>query len=258
MPWNPFWKLEWYFRKKRILRKRALLRKYYEKTELWLPPNSTQRQFRFFVYGLNRKIRVLKIQDRINSIDKLRKLLIRYTPADVYYSTSCWLDPQNLGPRSFKKKQKPGYEVASNCYLYSELYFDIDAPGNFELAKRETKRLVEFLQTKYFFKNIKVVFSGGKGFHIYVYDFNINDYVDAVYANPRMREGQAQDAKLEFVNRILHEENILIDAPITLDTRRIIRLPFSIHSESMKRCQFIEIEELDNFRPETLKEFLKK
>ncbi|HUT80652.1 MAG TPA: DNA primase small subunit domain-containing protein [Candidatus Bathyarchaeia archaeon] len=257
MPRNPFWKLEWFFRKRRILRKRAILRKYYEKTELWLPPNSTQRQFRFFVYGLNKKIRVLKIQDRINSIDKLRKLLVRYTPADVYYTTSCWLDPQNLGPRSFKKKQKPGYEVASNCYLYSELYFDIDAPGNFDLAKREAKKLVEFLHEKCHFKNIKVVFSGEKGFHIYVYDFNVRDYVQEVYENPRMREGQAQDVKLEFVKRILHEENILIDAPITLDTRRIIRLPFSIHSGSKKRCQFVNLEKLDEFKPVSLKSYLK-
>lgn len=225
-------------------------------TNLWLPPKSTQRQFRFFLYGLNKKTRVLKIQDRLNSIERLRKLLCKYTPADVYYSTSCWLDPQNLGPRSFKKKSKPGYELASNVYLYSELYFDIDAPGDFPLAKRETKRLVDFLKEKYKFQDIKIAFSGGKGFHVYVYDFKLQDFVDEIYADPRMREGQAQDVKLEIVEEILHKQDILIDAPITLDTRRIIRLPMTIHSGSKNLCEFIDYNQINDFKPRKLKDLL--
>ncbi|HUU78158.1 MAG TPA: DNA primase small subunit domain-containing protein [candidate division Zixibacteria bacterium] len=256
MTWNPFWRIEWYFRKKRILKKRDKLREYYQTTSLWLPPNSTQRQFRFFLYGLNKKTRVLKIQDRINSIEKLRNLLVRYTPADVYYTTSCWLDPQNLGPRSFKKKGKPGYELASNVYLFSELYFDIDSPGDFPLAKKETKRLVNFLQEKYNFKDIKIVFSGGKGFHVYVYDFRLQDFVEEIFADPRMREGQAQDVKLDIVKETLHKQDILIDAPITLDTRRIIRLPMTIHSGSKNRCEFVDINQIDNFVPKSLKNLL--
>ena len=240
------------------MKQRELLREYYQTTELWLPPNSTQRQFRFFVYGLNKKIRVLKIQDRIHSTEVLRKLLVRYTPKDVYYTTSCWLDPQNLGPRSFRKKQKPGYEMASNIYLYSELYFDIDAPGNFSLAKNEAKRLVEFLQKDYHFKDIKVVFSGGKGFHIYVYDFKLENFVSEVYADPRMREGQTQDVKLSIVDKILHKQNILIDAPITLDTRRIIRLPMTIHGDSHNRCEFVNINKIESFKPTSLKKLLIK
>ncbi|NHJ86971.1 MAG: hypothetical protein FK734_16025 [Asgard group archaeon] len=256
MSWNPFWKIEWFFRKKRVLKKRALLSQFYQHTDLWLPPNSTQRQFRFFVTGFNKKTRVLKIQDRINSIQKLRELLVRYTPSDVYYTTSCWLDPQNLGPRSFKKKSKPGYELASNVFLYSELYFDIDAPGNFSLAKKEVKRLVGFLKQEYGFKEIAIIFSGGKGFHVYVYDFYLRDFVDEIFADPRMREGQTQDAKLEIVNKIIHQENILIDAPITLDTRRIIRLPYTIHSGSKCLCEFVDYSEIDEFKPKSLKELL--
>ncbi|MFW9924011.1 MAG: hypothetical protein ACFFDW_12065 [Candidatus Thorarchaeota archaeon] len=249
MPWNPFWRIEWYFRKKKILKKRNVLRDYYQKTDLWIPPYASQRQFRFFVYGLNKRTRVLKIQDRIYSTEILRKLLVKYTPIDVYYSTSCWLDPQNLGPRSFKKKGKPGYEVASNCYLYSELYFDIDAPGNFDLAKKEVIRLYDFLKNEYHFSDIKIIYSGGKGFHVYVHDFKLEDFVEQIYCDSKLREGQAQDVKLEFVKRILHEQDILIDAPITLDTRRIIRLPMSIHSKTLNRCQFVAYEDVPSFKP---------
>ena len=256
MPWTPFRKLEWKIRKHRILKSRNLLQKYYQNADLWLPPNSTQRQFRFFLQGFNKKIRVLKIKDRIHSITVLRKLLVKYTPLDVYYTTSCWLDPQNLGPRSFKKKSKPGYEFASNCYLYSELYFDIDAPGDFSLAKKETLRLVNFLQREYNFQDIKVVFSGGKGFNVYVYDFKLENFVPKLQSNPTIRESQAQDIKLKIVEKILHKYDILIDAPITLDTRRIIRLPMTIHGESKKRCEFVDIDKIQNFKPISLKELV--
>ena len=47
--------------------------------------------------------------------------LIRYRPYDVYYSTSCWLVPENLG----RRERTP---VSDNIFLSSDIVFDIDRP----------------------------------------------------------------------------------------------------------------------------------
>ncbi|HII99894.1 MAG TPA: hypothetical protein HA272_11730, partial [Methanoregula sp.] len=76
-----------------------------------------------------------KIPDRIRNPATLQRWLVRYRPRDVYYSTSCWLAPENLGRRE-------GTPLADNIFLSSDIVFDIDRSPfsleNLEDARRDT------------------------------------------------------------------------------------------------------------------------
>jgi hypothetical protein len=167
-----------------------------------------------------------KLQDRIRSEEVLRRWLVRYRPSDVYYSTSCWLVPENLG----RRERTP---VSDNIFLSSDIVFDVDrspfSVGNLELARLDTLRLLAFcddnhLAVKY------IAFSGSKGFHVVCTDARC--YSDP---SPFVREDEAKAARKEIIARVL-AEGITIDTKITADTRRIIRVPGTINSKTGYVC----------------------
>ncbi|MFA5268263.1 MAG: hypothetical protein WC379_09840 [Methanoregula sp.] len=185
----------------------------------------------------------LKLQDRIRSEEVLRKWLVRYRPSDVYYSTSCWLVPENLG----RRERTP---LSDNIFLSSDIVFDIDrspfSVANLELAREDTQKLLMFCDTsglavKY------IAFSGSKGFHVICAD--PRRYDDP---SPLVREDMAKAARKEIVGRVL-AEGIAIDTKITADTRRIIRVPGTINSKTGYVCTVLSREQLAKPVSEILK-----
>ena len=228
----------------------VLLRRYYsESTELWIPPGSTFRQFRFFLASEpGGAERVIKIPDRIANIETLRRWLTRFAPRHVYYSTGKWLDSQNLGPKE-PRRGSPGYQFAYNVFLAQELYFDIDVPGDLDEAKRWTAKLRESLEREYGFGEILLVYSGNKGFHLHVYDFDLAEWVKEISLHPAVRELQTQEVKVGIVNHLM-EMGLVFDADITVDTRRVLRLPGSVHGKTFNICQIVN--DIETFRPQRL------
>lgn len=176
----------------------------------------------------------LKLQDRIRSEEVLRKWLVRYRPSDVYYSTSCWLVPENLG----RRERTP---LCDNIFLSSDIVFDIDrspfSVENLEQAREDTQKLLAFcddnrLSVKY------IAFSGSKGFHVICAD--PRRYDDP---SPLVREDMAKAARREIIGRVL-AEGIAIDTKITADTRRIIRVPGTINSKTGYVCTVLSREQL--------------
>ncbi len=176
----------------------------------------------------------LKLQDRIRSEEVLRKWLVRYRPSDVYYSTSCWLVPENLG----RRERTP---LSDNIFLSSDIVFDIDRSPfcveNLDLARQDTLRLLRFcdesrLAVKY------IAFSGSKGFHVICAD--PRRYTDP---SPFGREDEAKAVRREIIARVC-AEGIPIDTRITADTRRIIRVPGTINSKSGYVCTALSRDQL--------------
>lgn len=188
------------------------------------------RHFRFLLpHGT-----FLKLQDRIRSEEELQRWLLRYRPSDIYYSTSCWLVPENLG----RRERTP---LSDNIFLSSDIVFDIDrspfSMDTLELARQDTLRLLTFcndnnLTVKY------IAFSGSKGFHVICADNHRYDD-----PSPLVREDMAKAARKEIITRVL-AEGIAIDMKITADTRRIIRVPGSINSKSGYICTMLSQEQL--------------
>jgi hypothetical protein len=156
----------------------------------------------------------------------LQHWLIRYRPTDVYYSTSCWLAPENLGRRE-------GTPLADNIFLSSDIVFDIDRPPfseeNLETARIDTLRLLAFCRTWDLPVNY-IAFSGSKGFHVVCTDTGRYDSPD-----PYTREDLAKAKRKEILSRVL-AAGIEVDTKITPDTRRIIRVPGTINSRTGYLC----------------------
>lgn len=176
----------------------------------------------------------LKLQTRIRSEERLRRWLVRYRPSDVYYSTSCWLVPENLG----RRERTP---LSDNIFLSSDIVFDIDRSPfsleTLELARQETLRLLAFCNDEELIVKY-IAFSGSKGFHVICAD--PCRYDDP---SPLVREDRAKAARKDLIARVL-AEGICIDSKITADTRRIIRVPGTINAKSGFVCTVLSREQL--------------
>ena len=226
-------------------RRRQAVRAYYETAELWLPPRPTFRQFRVARWTVDGRTAFRKIDDRVKDVATLRRWLLRLTPAHVYFTTARWLDPQRLGPRDLRGR-RAGYPVAHNVFLGQELYFDIDTPGDLAAGKAHATRLLDLLRSEGL-RELRLVYSGNKGFHVHAYDFERRFRPD-LPEDPREREAAAQTARAGLVTRIV-EAGIAIDVEITMDPRRILRLPGTVHGKTFNICQFVAPAELDEFQP---------
>jgi hypothetical protein len=176
----------------------------------------------------------LKLQDRIRSEEVLQRWLVRYRPSDVYYSTSCWLVPENLG----RRERTP---ISDNIFLSSDVVFDIDrtpfSTANLERARQDTLQLLTFCDDSNL--NVKyIAFSGSKGFHVICADSRRYDD-----PSPFVREDMAKAARRDIIARVL-AEGIAIDTKITADTRRIIRVPGTINSKTGYVCTVLSREQL--------------
>jgi hypothetical protein len=187
--------------------------------------------------------RFLKIRDRITTPETLRRWLVRYRPSDVYYSTSCWLAPENLGRRERSA-------VSDSIFLSSDIVFDIDrspfSHASLDEARADTLRLLEFcrdheLPVKY------CAFSGSKGFHVVCHDRFRYDSPD-----PFVREDMARDVRKDIVARV-RSAGIPFDEKITADTRRILRVPGTINSKTGLVCTQLTADQLAQPAREILK-----
>jgi len=152
----------------------------------------------------------------------LSRILPRVTPIRVYWSINQWLSPKDL-----YFAQRP------NVLISRRVLFDIDGDRIhlpffpcvfneegmceycFFFAKQHTSRLIELLNAKGFC-NLRVVFSGWRGFHVYVLD-----------------EIESERSISELV-RTARDLKIQIDQRVTLDVKAVVGVPGTLHGYSMK------------------------
>ncbi len=187
------------------------------------------RQFRFMLEDG----RFFKVPDTIRDAATLQKWLVLKKPIDVYYTVGRFLSPERLGRRTDV--------VSENLFLGADLVFDLDRTPfsleNIEKVRKDALRLSSWLKEA----GIRIryrAFSGSKGFHLVCED--PFDYPDA---SPLKREKLAKDRRKVIAERVL-EEGIPIDSKVTVDTRRILRLPGTVNSKTGRECIVLTDEEL--------------
>jgi len=161
-------------------------REYYSKAELELPRRFTRREYGFMFFEKS----IMARHIAFSRSEEIRRFLIEKTPAHVFYSSAYYSKPYENDMRDKE-------------WLGADLIFDLDAdhlnlPENctyeqmLVLVKKETKKLVEdFLIGDFGFKDVELVFSGSRGYHIHVYDrevLNLNsrerrEIIDYITAN---------------------------------------------------------------------------
>lgn len=203
-----------------------------------------KRHFRFLLSNG----RFYKIKDVIRSPADLQKWLVRLGPLDVYYSTSTYLNPTSVSSRPTKMTD---YWGAGNIVLGNDLAFDLDrrplSVQNLERARKDAVRLLE-LMVERGYRCKYVAFSGSKGFHLIFEDLDRDIDLDM-----HLREGRIIEKRRALVRQIA-SQGIMIDASVTVDTRRIIRLPGTINSKTGYCCQLISFEQLRSPVPDWLDE----
>lgn len=216
-----------------------------------LPPDPTKRQFRLAVRRLDGRLTFVKLETRVRDPARLREELARRRPHHVYFTTSTWLDPLRLGPRDFARARRPGYQVAHNVFLDQGLFFDIDVEGDLATAAHHLVVLHDLLRSRWGFRRFRAVYSGSKGFHLYVDDFSIRDFVDGVPAAPGAREDLHPAVKARFTDAALRA-GVAVDAAVTLDPRRVLRLPGTVHGKTLNRCEVVDLRRVESFVPHTI------
>lgn len=213
---------------------RSQIKSYYKSNPVDLATTSPVK-FRHFRFRLE-DTSFYKVKCKIRDSQDLREHLMKKAPLDVYYSTACWLNPHILGSRVEK-------DVLKNLMISCDLAFDIDRGGKLKLedTRQQAIRMNEFLKSK----GISVrysAFSGSKGFHV-VSDDPWNDEITE--ENPRKRESEAIERRKRIVQEA-KEKGIIFDEKVTVDTRRIIRLPGTINSKTGSVCTVLNKKELES------------
>ncbi len=222
--------------------------------------------------------------------EELKEYIISNVPAHIYYSSAYYERPDE------GRMEDKGWKGA-------DLIFDIDADhiplksDDFESAlnraKLEVKKLVMILERDFGVdeKDMRVYFSGGRGYHVHVSDDRyihlgsaerreIVDYL--LITNPRIFDGtylhdsniagrvfaaarkMGADVDLPPTRRLSKESvialkklsdsiidrlRVYIDAPVTADVKRLIRMPGSLHGKTGLRVT--EVRDLESFDPLT-------
>ena len=175
---------------------------------------------------------------RIRNHETLMKAIGKNFPSDLYVSTSSWLNPIDL-PRLRDT------ELPHPVLLDHLIVFDIDvAPlslKNLEKAKEIAKGVHSFVMLNESVEFVHATFSGSKGFHLIYKD---TDREKFGIPNPKQREETVRKERKDLLSRVL-EQGFEVDERITADTRRIIRLPGSIHGKTGFQCTSIDTNQFD-------------
>ena len=170
---------------------------------------------------------------RFSGSEALSRHLSDKPPSDLYVSTSSWLDPVDLPALRDETRAAP-------VLLDHLVVFDLDhgpfSRSRLETVRKRTSHLVHWLNEHTDLALIHVTFSGGKGFHVVLRDPDRTAFAEP---EPRVREGQVRAQRQALLQRVLdagHE----VDSTVTADTRRIIRMPGSLHGGTRWACTVLE------------------
>ncbi|HID16816.1 TPA: hypothetical protein EYP26_00830 [Candidatus Bathyarchaeota archaeon] len=158
-----------------------------------------------------------------------------------------------------------------------------------ERAKEETLKLVRFLMEDFGFdaNDVSVYFTGHRGYHVHINAKEILDLgseerkeiIDYVMGNGidlslieqggrhgwgkrvalameefnssqgALRRGRGVKKKAKFVKAFVKEKSVNIDAVVTMDLHRLIRLPETLNSKTGLRVVKVELSKLREFDP---------
>ena len=175
---------------------------------------------------------------RIRNHQTLAKAIGKDVVSDLYVSTSRWLDPIDL-PR-LRDKERPHPILLDHLIV-----FDIDvAPlslKNLEKARITAIGLHDYLANDASIQFLSCSFSGSKGFHLFYLDLERDKFA---IEDPKEREETVRGSRKQLLTRVL-EGGYDVDERVTADTRRIIRLPGSIHGTTGYQCTVLGLEQLE-------------
>ena len=201
---------------------------YYVLNPVYEPPRIEYREFAFVKNGRFFRHRAFW------NIRDLRTFLVSFAPEEVFFSGAYYQHP-SIVPMDEKKKYRVG----------ADLIFDIDCDmlltQTVEEAYFYALKLVDIMRYVYGFQQVLFAFSGRRGYHVHVHDF------DATGLNYETRK--------KIIDNLTANPDspyfVPIDPVVTGDMSRVIRLPGSLYvrGDHIGICRALEIpkvERIDN------------
>ena len=200
---------------------------YYMRAAIYEPSFFENREF-----AVIRKGAMMWRHLSFKNIEKLRAFLIEYAPEHVYFSSAKYTYPE----LDMQTKRK--------YWMGSDLIFDIDYDKlkiqTLEEAKTQSLKLIKILQKDFGFEKLLYVFSGNRGYHVHVQDACIQKCGNA--ERREIADYFCETLPWKDKGEEMNDKYVGIDAPVTCDISRLIRLPGSIHGGSGRVCEIIPIE----------------
>ena len=176
---------------------------------------------------------------RISSSKSLSKDFQGSMPTDVYVSTSSWLNPVNL-PR-LKDTSRPPPILLDHLVV-----FDIDmrpfCRRRLEQARSAVLDLRDWLLENTDLEIQHISFSGSKGFHLIAQDPDRSVFAEP---DPSKREEAVRKQRKALLNQVI-EAGHPVDPVVTADTRRIIRVPGTLHGSTGWQCTIMQEDWIGN------------
>jgi len=198
---------------------------YYMNAPLYDVPYFNNREFAIIKDGIMR--RHLSFSDT----KQLRCFLVENTPTHVYFSSAKY-DYPHIRDMQTKKQY----------FMGADLVFDIDydhlKKPTLREAEKQSKKLLEILEDQLGFKKMLYVDSGSRGFHVHVHD----ECVQKLNSQERREIADYfSHYRIKHGRRIVNPNWVEIDAAVTIDVVRLIRLPgtLNVKGGSARACTII-------------------
>jgi hypothetical protein len=222
------------------------IRWYYRTAPVKVPESWDLSRRHLRLETLNHKfVKLNKFENRINPLE-LRKYCVKYAPRHVYCSVLTWLFPERVGKKHKARYAYPvggSYAVDIDSYLvqrHNIMHQCCRINGIckecINLSRKMALQLCEVIERYY--REIHIVFSGRRGFHVWVQDFDLKDWT---YYNERNPIKSNEVARLKF-SSILAAQSYAFDNyhfPVSVDPMRILAVPNTLNAESGLTCQHI-------------------
>jgi hypothetical protein len=202
-----------------------------------------RKHFRVELFD-GRFLKLNRFRSRLN-VGRLRGLCERLSPIHVYFSVLDWLFPERVGKKHKARYAVPvggEYVVDVDSYVFRRRHrhFNVGPSGVciecLQTSKALAVQACEAIEEYY--SDIAIVFSGRRGFHIHVLDFDARDWA-AYNEHDPIKSHEA--ARFKF-SRIIDLETYVFDRRhfiLSVDPMRVVSVPNSLNAETGLKCLFI-------------------
>lgn len=249
---------------------------YYRTANIKMPRQFERREFAFVPFEAYPEF-IMHRHVSFSSPEDFKNYVVSNVPAHVYYSSAYYENPEK------ERMEDKGWLGADLVFDIDADHLPVKTSSMekaLEIAKGEVKKLLKLLKLDFGIKDTETYFSGGRGYHVHVCDEDflkldsgerreIIDYLtlnsptilrneNVVESNVATRvynylkrrknlEGKELLKTLRKPEKILEKFRIHIDAPVTADVKRLIRMPGTLHGKT--GLMVARVEEIDSFEP---------
>jgi len=249
---------------------------YYRKAKIEMPKSFEKREFAFVPFEAFPEF-YMQRHVFFSSKEDFRSYIISKVPAHIYYSSAYY---ENPGKERMEEKGWLGADLIFDIDADHLPLKTTSVERTLEVAKREVKKLLQVLKLDFGIKEPEIYFSGGRGYHVHVceeeflkldsaerreivdyltlnnpkilqkkkiIDSNIALRVFAYLKQKKKIEGEELLKILQNPEDVLEKFRIHIDAPVTADVKRLIRMPGTLHGKT--GLKVVKVEDIDSFNP---------